>query len=120
MIPSDDIQINEGKTGIYRRWGSVSTGQASSAILAAGTLKHTDGSTLNLTVNGSAFTGTVALNDRDLYLESTSHLTGGTTRLWNFQLAISGNGNVRGLGGANPDGSFNVGPRIRIRSTANN
>lgn len=53
------IQIDAGQTGIYRTWGSVTTGQASGAILGSGTLKHTDGGTLTLSGDGSAFTGTI-------------------------------------------------------------
>jgi len=72
------------------------------------------------TSNGAAsFQGTVNLNGRDLYLENVSHLSGGTTRLYNFAATISGTGSVRIRNGTNPDGSYNGGPRCRLNATAN-
>lgn len=96
--------------------GTLAAGATSHAIV-----RYTGRSNGSTTTGGAAsVTGTVTLNGRDLYLENTSHLTGGTTRLWNFQGAISGTGNVRVRAGTNPDGSLNGGPRIRIQSTSNN
>jgi fibronectin-binding autotransporter adhesin len=96
--------------------GTLTDGSTSQAIV-----RYTGISNGSTTTGGApSVTGTVNLNGRDLYLENTSHQTGGTTRLWNFQPAISGTGNVRVRAGTNPDGSLNGGPRIRIQSTSNN
>lgn len=56
---SRNIEIPATKTGVYRTYGGVTTGQISGAITGSGTLKHTDGGTLSLTGNGSAFNGTI-------------------------------------------------------------
>lgn len=61
-----------------------------------------------------AIEGTVNLNGRDLYIENSSHIDGTTARIYNFKPAISGTGNVRIRGGANPDGTYNAGARPRL------
>jgi fibronectin-binding autotransporter adhesin len=54
-----NVEIPAGKTGYYRTYGSVATGQMSGALTGSGTLRHTDGGTLTMSGNGSAFTGTI-------------------------------------------------------------
>jgi autotransporter-associated beta strand protein len=96
--------------------GNLGAGSPASRAI----VRYTGISAGSTTSNGAAsISGTVNLNGRDLYLENTSHLAGGTTRLANFQSAISGAGNVRIRCGTNPDGSANGGPRFRLQSTAN-
>lgn len=68
---SRDIQVDSGFTGVYRTYGSVSTGQISGAILGGGTLRHTDGGTLTLSGDGSAFTGTYNNARGHTYLTTT-------------------------------------------------
>lgn len=53
-----NIEIPATKTGVYRAYGSVATGQLSGAITGSGTLMRTDGGTVTLNCNFSAFTGT--------------------------------------------------------------
>jgi autotransporter-associated beta strand protein len=95
--------------------GTLPPGSTSEAIVRYTGLSN--GSTA--TAGAPSVNGTVNLNRRDLFLENISHLTGGAGRLWNFQPAITGQGNVRVRAGTNPDGSHNGTPRIRIQSTSN-
>lgn len=96
--------------------GTLAPGSTSQAII-----RYTGVSNGSTTTNGApTIQGSLNLNGRDLYLENSSNTAGGTTRLWNFQPAISGTGNVRVRTGANPDGTLTGGPRVRIQSTANN
>lgn len=95
--------------------GTLPPGSTSQAIV-----RYTGLSNGSTTTGGApSVNGTVNLNGRDLFLENISHLTGGQGRLWNFQPAISGPGNVRVRAGTNADGSNNGTPRIRIQSTSN-
>jgi fibronectin-binding autotransporter adhesin len=96
--------------------GTLAPGSTSQAII-----RYTGVSNGSTTTNGApTIQGSLNLNGRDLYLENSSNTAGGTTRLWNFQPAISGTGNVRVRTGANPDGTLTGAPRVRIQSTANN
>lgn len=96
--------------------GTLADGSTSEAIV-----RYTGVSNGSTTTNGApTVQGTVNLNGRDLYLENTSPVTGASSRLWNFQPAISGTGNMRVRAHANPDGSSSGAGRVRIQSTANN
>jgi autotransporter-associated beta strand protein len=51
-----NIQV-DAAGGVYRTYGSVTTGQISGAITGSGILRRTDGGTLTLVGNGSGFNG---------------------------------------------------------------
>ncbi|MGA0845235.1 MAG: autotransporter-associated beta strand repeat-containing protein, partial [Luteolibacter sp.] len=83
-----NLEIPAGKTGFYRTYGGVATGQISGPITGSGTLIRTDGGTLTLSGDGSAFTGTIVNARGNLYLTTndwsgtTLRLTEGTNRLY--------------------------------------
>jgi autotransporter-associated beta strand protein len=94
--------------------GTLAEGATSQAIL------RYSGSALGTTSNGApTVSGTLDLNGRDIYLENTSPDTGGTSRLWNYSGAISGNGNVRIRTWANPDGTNSGAGRVRLQNAGN-
>jgi autotransporter-associated beta strand protein len=90
--------------------GTLGGGSTSKAIL------RYSGSSAS--VGSSNFSGTVALNGRDLYIENKSDVTPGSIiRLWAAAGAISGTGNVHIRDGVTATGDYSAGPRTRLTGT---
>ncbi|MBN8460899.1 MAG: autotransporter-associated beta strand repeat-containing protein [Verrucomicrobia bacterium] len=56
---ANPLEVPTGKTGVYRTYGGVTGAQLTGAVTGAGTLMRSDGGTITVNGNFSAFTGTL-------------------------------------------------------------
>ena len=75
IVDENGQSIPAGKVGIYRTYGGVATARLTGAITGSGNLRRTDGGTLYIDSDGSAFTGTLTNARGNLYLVSTVDTT---------------------------------------------
>jgi autotransporter-associated beta strand protein len=91
---ANNIEVPAGKTGVYRTYGGVTTAQISGTITGSGDLMRTDGGTLTINGNASAFTGKLINARGTLILGATS------TNWSNADVLQTDGGNVLRLGAA--------------------
>jgi autotransporter-associated beta strand protein len=89
-----NIEVGAGG-GVYRTYGSVSTGQITGAITGTGDLRRTDGGTLTLNADFSGFNGTLTNGQGTLVIGAAS-----ATTLAGVAVVQRDGGNVLRLGAA--------------------